>query len=174
MPNRIFMKRIILMAIAALTIFACAEPKTKQKAEEKVMEKVYGELSNYGVLDSTIFLPTKDSTEFAVKLYQGKEGLMLESSKALSGKLFGIKSTTGYNARLKYTFNLIGMKGNAYLYIIPYEEFPSFWGAYYLENFEYCWIYYNFDDYSNDTQEVEFSKSEFEKYFNLVKAYVLN
>lgn len=165
------MKRIFLIAVAALAMLACGQ---NPKEQEKVMEIVQGELSVYGVLDSTIFLATKDTTEFGIKVYQGKQGLMMESPKPLYGKLFGIKSTTGFSDRLKYTFELIGMKEEAYLYMIPYEQFPSFWGAYYFENFEHCWIYYNYDDYTNNPKEVYFTKAEFDKHFNLVKAYVLN
>ena len=83
------------------------------------------------MIDSTVYLATQDTVEFAVKIYEGEYGLMLETPKPLSGNLFGIKSSEG---RLKYSFTFFDFINNKYQYIIYYNEFPSFWGAYYLFN----------------------------------------
>ena len=153
---------------------AIASISCRQKAEEVKMQIIKGDTHVYGVLDSALFLATNDTTEFDIKLYQGDLGLMMESPKPLYGKLFGIKSSTGIRDRLKYDFEYLGMQNGKYLYGISYSSFPSFWGAYYLQNLEHCWIFYQYDDYSNKPDMIEFSKEEFDRYFYKVKASIIN
>ena len=167
------MKRLILAFAFIAVCWSCAN-NTNNKAKEPQMTIIKGERATYGVLGSDIFLPTKDSTEFDVKIYQGETGLMLESPKILISNLFGIKSTTGNRDRLKYSFTFIGKSGDKYLYGIPYTDLPSFHGNYYTLNLEYCWVHYQFDDMSNATDIVEFSKAEFEDFFDIVKAHIVN
>lgn len=168
------MKRFIIALAFALVCISCANNKKAKEAETPVMEIVNGERSTYGVLESCIYLPTQDSTGFDVKVYQGEEGLMLESPKILTGNLFGIKSNTGPLDRIKYEFDFIGKSGEMYLYGISYLDFPARWGNYYTMNLDYCWIYFQFDDMSNSTKTVEFSKAEFENLFDVVKAHIVN
>lgn len=170
-------KLIFILALLPIT-FACVNNSRKKVSEEPtpaVMEIIRGERSMYGVLDSALYLPTHathDSTKFEVKIYQGEDGLMLESPKILIGNLFGIKSTTG--PRKKYSFTFMGKDGDNYLYGIPYSDFPSYGGTYYTMDLDYCWIYYRYDDMSNTVDMVEFSKPEFERFFDIVKAYMVN
>lgn len=163
------MKRWFIIICLAVFAMSCG-----QNVKEAKMQIIKGDTHVYGILDSALFLATKDTTEFDIKLYQGDQGLMLESPKPLYGKLFGVKSSTGFSDRLKYDFEYLGMKKDKYLYGIAYSSFPSFWGAYYLQNFEYCWIFYKYDDFSNKPDMIEFSKEEFDKYFYKVKASIIN
>ncbi len=161
------MKRILILLLALMPVISCI-----QAPKEKVIIK--GDRSFYALLDSTLYLATKDTTEFNIKIYEGEQGLMLESPRPLSGKLFGIKSTTGFRDRLKYDFTFKDMKGENYIYCIAYSSFPSFWGSYFIENIEYCWIFYQYDDYSNKPDIVEFSPAEFETFFRKTKAHIIN
>ena len=160
------MKIIALFTLLICSIAACSQPK------EKVIVK--GELCTYALVDSTIYLATKDTTEFNVKLYEGKDGLMMESPRALSGCLFGVKSKTGFRDRIKYDFDFLGTQGASYVYGISYHELPSFWGVYYLENLDYCWVFYQYDDYSNKPDMAQFSAKEFEMYFKNTRAHIMN
>lgn len=161
------MKRIMILLLALMPMISCIKaPK------EKVV--INGDRSVYALLDSTLYLPTKDTTEFNVKIYEGEQGLMLESPRPISGNLFGIKSTTGFRDRLKYDFTFINIKGENYIYGIHFSDFSSFWGRYYIENLEYCWIFYQYDDYSNKPDMVEFSPSEFDRFFRKTKAHLIN
>lgn len=162
------MKRILILLLALMQL-SCIN-KTTEKA---VMTVIDGERDTYGILSSEVYLPTQDTTKFEVKVYQGEEGLMLESPKILVGNLFGIRGTE-FNTRLKYSFTFQGKEEDSYIYTIPYHEFPAYEGAYIFETFDYCWIYYQFDDMSNTTNMVEFSKAEFEQLFDVVKAYIVN
>lgn len=157
------MKRIIILLLALMIVASC-----HQSANTKVIIK--GDRSTYAMIDSTVYLATQDTVEFAVKIYEGEYGLMLETPKPLSGNLFGIKSSEG---RLKYSFTFFDFINNKYQYIIYYNEFPSFWGAYYLQNLEHCWIFYQYDDYSNNPDMVEFSADEFNAYFRKTKAHII-
>jgi hypothetical protein len=148
--------------------------KVSEDPAPAVMEIIRGERSMYGVLDSALYLPTHDSTKFEVKIYQGEDGLMLESPKILIGNLFGIKSTTGPLDLKKYSFTFVGKDGDNYLYGIPYSDFPFYGGTYYTMNLDYCWIYYRYDDMSNTVDMVEFSRPEFERLFDIVKAHMVN
>lgn len=162
------MKQILILLLALITL-SCNQSTPK----EKVI--VHGDRSIYALLDSTIlYLPTKDTSEFNVKLYEGEYGLMLESPKALSGNLFGIRSTTGMLDRKKFSFDLWDVHDSIYVYGIHYDVFPSFWASYYLDNLDYCWIYYQYDDYSNKPDMIEFSPNEFNMYFKKTKAHIIN
>ena len=167
---------ILILALLPIT-FACVNNSKKKVAEEPaptVMEIMKGERSMYGVLDSALYLPTHDSTRFEVKIYQGEEGLMLESPKILISNLFGIKSTTGPRDREKFSFTFLGKVGANYLYGIPYTDMSFFFGAYYTSNLEYCWVHYGYDDMSNTVNMVEFGKKEFEQYVDIAKAHMVN
>ena len=170
------MKRYILILASILVCWSCGNNKTKQSEESKepTMQIIKGERSSYGVLGSVVYLPTKDTTEFGIKIYQAEDALILESPRILIGNLFGIKSSTGVRDRLKYSFTFIGKENEQYIYAIPYTELPHFFGTYYTLNMEYCWIYYDYDDNSNNPDMVEFSKTEFEQYFDIVKAHICN
>ena len=47
-------------------------------------------------------------------------------------------------------------------------------GVYYLENLDYCWIFYQYDDYSNKPDMAQFSPKEFEMYFKNTRAHIMN
>lgn len=162
------MKRIIILLLALMPVIACVQ----QKPKEKVI--INGDRSIYATLDSTLYLATKDTTEFGVKVYEAKDGLMLESNRALADNLFGIKSNTGYSDRLKYEFTFVDIIQDKYIYKIPYNEMPSFFGVYYIQNLDYCWIFYQYDDFSNDPNMVEFSPAEFASFFRRTRAHIMN
>lgn len=162
------MKRILILFLALIPL-SCINKST----EKAVMTIIDGERDTYGILGSDVYLPTQDTTKFEVKVYQGGEGLMLESPKILVGNLFGVRGTE-FNTRLKYSFTFVEKIDSAYLYMIPYHEFPAHNGIYIFETFDYSWIYYQFDDMSNTTNMVEFGKAEFEQLFDVVKAHIVN
>lgn len=167
------MKKYVVLFALALVCVACGNHKGKSEEPKKpVMEIVNGEYSVYGVLDSVIYLPVLDSTQFEVKVYQGQEALMLESPNILIGNLFGLQSTTGALHNLKYSFSFIGKKDDMYIYAIPYCEMDDYFGSYYLANLEHCWIYFRFDN--EETNIIHFSKAEFEQLFDIVKAHIVN
>ena len=57
---------------------------------------------------------------------------------------------------------------------IPNKLLIRIFGAYYTSNLEYCWVHYGYDDMSNTVKIVEFGKKEFEQYFDIVKAHMVN
>jgi hypothetical protein len=163
------MKRIIILLLALMPVIACVQQKPKGKVI------VNGDRGVYAVLDSTLYLATNDTLEFAVKLYEEREGLFLESPKPLYGNLFGIKSKTGYRDRLKWQFDFLGKTNEGiYLYGIHSSDLPQYMGKYYLLNLEYCWVYYQYEDFSNKPDMIEFSPAEFDRFFSSTKAYIMN
>lgn len=164
------MKKLVILMIALAPMVACVN----RAKEEPPMQYINGEYSLFAVKDSSLYLPGQDSTTFDVRIYQGAEGLVLESPKVLINNLFGIKSTTGASHRLKYSFTFIGKTDNRYIYRIPYSEFGDFFGTYYTMNLEHCWVCYKYDDMSNLVDMITFSKAEFEQYFDVVKAHIVN
>ena len=131
----------------------------------------------YAVQDSVILLPVDSaSTQYEVRLYQGKEGLMLESPKILQNTLFGIRSNeSGSNMRIKENFTYIGKVDNMYQYCYPYFEMTSYYGAYIINNLDYCWIVYTQENIANRKADIiEFSPAEFGLYFDNVKAHFMN
>lgn len=169
------MKKIAIMAVLFAVMAGCKIQNKEAEPAKPVIEYITGERGAFAVQDSTIILLPVDSalTQYDVRLYQGEEGLMLESPKILQNTLLGLRAKD-YNIRIKETFTYIGKVGELYQYCFPYFQMDNTWGTYIMNELDYCWIVYMQEGRANEVDMIEFSPAEFGKYFDNVKAHYMN
>lgn len=169
------MKKIAVLAALLAVFVGCKTQSKKTEQTKPTIEYITGELSYFAVQDDIVLLPVDSAlTRYDVRLYQGEEGLMLESPVILTNTLFGIKSTTGFSDRIKEGFTYIGKQDSLYQYGIPYCDMEHYFATYYIQNLDYCWVVYTQEGRANEVDMIEFSPAEFGKYFDNVKAHYMN